>query len=103
MTWSIPRLRAACSSQLPSGEDGVRRDLIMFRARGGRRPEAAEAAGKRWDDAVREEGDDEEEQGRVSDEVELTGPEAVGEVLLGGADESRSGHRAPEGASAAEK
>src|SRR5258708_21431458 len=103
MTWSVPPPRAAGSSQVPGGEDGVRRELMMRCARGGCRPDAVQAAGQRRDDTVREEVDDEEEQGRVSDEVEVTGPEAVSKVLLGWADQSRADDRAPEAAPAAEE
>src|SRR5258708_3818595 len=103
MTWSVPPPRAARSSQVPCGEDGVRRDLVMRSAGGGRGPEAAKAAGQRWDDAVRQEVDDEEEQCRVGDEVEVTGPEAVGEVLLGWADQGRAANRAPQSAPPAEE
>src|SRR5712691_6636412 len=103
MTWSIPPPRVARSTQVPCGEDGVHRDLIVRCASGGRRPEAVEAAGQRRDDALREEVDDEQEQGRVSEEVEVTGPEAVGKVLLGGDDQSRADDRAPQRAPPAEE
>src|ERR1700730_7313716 len=101
----IPGLlrRESRSSQVSCGENGVHCDLIMRSASGGRWPEAAQAAGQRWDDAVREEVDDEEEQDRVSDEVEVTCPEAVGKVLLGGADQSRADDRTPEGGPPAEE
>jgi hypothetical protein len=39
-------------------------------------------AGQRRDDAVREKVDDDEEQGRVRDEVQVTGPESVGAGIV---------------------
>ena len=95
-----PSTASSASSQVPGREDGVRRDLVTHEQAGEDLAGHGPGGGPARERSPPGGGRSQEEQRSVREEVEVTGPEAVGKVLLGGADQGRADDRAPQGAAA---